>query len=235
MRDFLRAQLAGIGLTATERQLEQFLLYYNMVVEQNKVMNLTAITEYNEFVVKHFCDSLMINSVVDLGCKSLVDLGTGAGFPGIVLKIMFPDLKITLIDSLNKRINFLNRVIEKLDLKNIVAVHGRAEDCGRSPLYREQFDICVSRAVSNLSTLSEYCLPFVKVNGLFISYKSANIDEELESAQNAIEKLSAKVIDKHIFILPGTDMKRCLIAIKKLAPTDKKYPRKAGIPNREPL
>ena len=203
-------------------------------------MNLTAITEYEEVIVKHFLDSL---SIVKAGCfeqnalngKSVIDIGTGAGFPGIPLKIAFPQLKITLLDSLNKRVNFLNEVIEILGLSKVEAVHGRAEDYAKQREYRECFDFCVSRAVANLSTLSEYCIPFVKEGGCFISYKSGKIDEELSQAGNAVKVLGGKVLDVVKFPLMGTDMDRSFVIIKKTRPTAKKYPRKAGLPSKEPL
>ena len=164
----------------SKRQKEQFDKFYNILIEWNRVMNLTAITEYDEVVKKHFIDSLSVKNVINLKeVRSVIDVGTGAGFPGIPLKIAFPHLKVTLLDSLNKRVKFLNEVIFELDLKNIETVHGRAEDVARNEKYREQYDICVSRAVANLATLSEYCLPYVKIGGNFISYKSDNIEEEI--------------------------------------------------------
>ena len=205
-----------------------------------KVMNLTAITEYEEVILKHFLDSLSIVKVSNfdqnkLAGKSVIDIGTGAGFPGIPLKIAFPELKITLLDSLNKRVNFLNEVIEMLGLKNVTAVHGRAEDYAKQKEHREKYDFCVSRAVANLSTLSEYCIPFVKEGGSFISYKSGKIDEELTQAENAVKILGGKVQDVVKFPLMDTDMDRSFVVIKKVKPTAKKYPRKAGLPSKEPL
>ena len=167
--------------------------------------------------------------------KSVIDIGTGAGFPGIPLKIAFPELKITLLDSLNKRVNFLNEVIEMLGLKDVTAVHGRAEDYAKQKEHREKYDFCVSRAVANLSTLSEYCIPFVKEGGSFISYKSGKIDEELSQAENAVKILGGKVQDVVKFPLMDTDMDRSFVVIKKMKPTAKKYPRKAGLPAKEPL
>ena len=166
---------------------------------------------------------------------TIIDVGTGAGFPGIPLKIIFPHLKILLLDSLNKRINFLNEVIGRLNLKNVDTVHGRAEDCARDRQYREKYDLCVSRAVANLTTLSEYCMPFVKVNGSFISYKSGKIEEELNQAKGAIKLLGGKLDDNISFELPNADGERCLVKIRKLENTSKKYPRKAGLPGKEPL
>ena len=199
-------------------------------------MNLTAITEYEEVVEKHFIDSLSIINAVDFSeIFNIIDIGTGAGFPGIPLKIAFPDINITLLDSLNKRVKFLNEVIEQLGLNNINAIHGRAEDYAKQKEYREQYDLCVSRAVANLSTLSEYCLPYVKINGLFIPYKSGDIDVELEKSEHAVSILGGVVSDVIRFQLPGTDIGRSFVKIKKIKSTGKKYPRKAGLPSKEPL
>lgn len=232
--------LEELSISLSQEQKRQFVTYYEYLIEKNKVMNLTAITEYEEVIVKHFLDSL---SIVKAGCfeqnalngKSVIDIGTGAGFPGIPLKIAFPQLKITLLDSLNKRVNFLNEVIDMLGLSKVEAVHGRAEDYAKQKEYRECFDFCVSRAVANLSTLSEYCIPFVKEGGCFISYKSGKIDEELSQAGNAVKVLGGKVLDVVKFPLMGTDMDRSFVIIKKTRPTAKKYPRKAGLPSKEPL
>ena len=227
-----------LGITLSEQQLEQFYRYYKLLVEWNKVMNLTGITELEEVVSKHFIDSLALVKAVPLqdGRKvSGIDVGTGAGFPGIPLKIAFPNLKITLLDSLNKRIKFLNEVISQLGLQNVETIHGRAEDFGRDAKYREQYDYCVSRAVANAATLSEYCLPFVKVGGAFIPYKSGGIVEELAQAKKAVGILGGEIENVTGFELPGGEGSRSLIKIRKMKPISAKYPRKAGLPGKEPL
>lgn len=229
-------ELEKIGITLNERQKQQFDKYYEMLVEWNKVMNLTGITEYDEVNLKHFTDSLTIARTQEMQkVQSVIDIGTGAGFPGIPLKIAFPHLKVVLLDSLNKRIKFLDAVIEELGLENISTIHGRAEDFAKKKEYRECFDLCVSRAVANLATLSEYCLPFVKVEGEFISYKSGDSDEEIRDAEFAVKVLGGKITDVDKFQLPGTDMGRSLVKIKKVKNTAEKYPRKAGLPSKEPL
>ena len=230
----MRNILSDWNLELTAEKEQQFLTFYEMLVEKNKVMNLTAITEFEDVVEKHFLDSISLCQVMDLKKPlTLLDLGTGAGFPGIPLKIMFPELKITLADSLNKRLLFLNEVMEALNLKDIETVHGRAEEMGRNKLYREQFDLCVSRAVANLSSLSEYCLPFVKMGGAFISYKSGEVDEEAAQAKRAIYLLGGEVKDIYKFDL--FDQKRSFVVIEKERKTPKAYPRKAGTPTKEPL
>jgi 16S rRNA (guanine527-N7)-methyltransferase len=227
--------LAKLNITLNDTQIEQFIDYYELLIETNKVMNLTSITDFYEVIVKHFIDSLSITKVQNPFKEKILDLGTGAGFPGIPVKIAFPDTKVVLMDSLKKRIGFLNDVIDKLNLNDITAIHGRAEDYGRDGQYREAFDICTSRAVARLSTLSEYCLPFVRVGGSFIAYKSGNIDEELREADKAISILGGSLVKVEEFELPGTDIKRTLIMIEKTHNTPSKYPRMAGKPSKEPL
>ncbi len=226
--------LASLEIALSETQMQQFLTYYEMLVEKNKVMNLTAITEFDEVVEKHFLDSLSLVKAIDLRRQlRILDLGTGAGFPGIPLKIAFPELEIVLADSLNKRILFLDEVIAELGLKKITTVHARAEELARKKEYREQFNLVVSRAVANLCTLSEYCIPFVKIGGNFVSYKSGEIEEELEQAKRAIFLLGGKTEDVIKFDL--YDQKRSFVKIKKEKGTPKVYPRKAGTPTKTPL
>ena len=179
--------LEKLNISLSEEQISQFITYYEMLVEKNKVMNLTAITEFEEVIEKHFLDSISLCQVYDLNKEvKILDLGTGAGFPGIPIKIAFPEVNVVLADSLNKRILFLDEVIDALRLEKVETVHARAEELGRDKNYREQFDLVVSRAVANLSSLGEYCLPFVKQGGQFISYKSGDVEEEVENAKNAI-------------------------------------------------
>lgn len=228
--------LNPLNLELSTEQLEQFDEYYEMLVEWNKIMNLTGITDYDEVLRKHFADSLAIVRVLSPDqIQSVIDIGTGAGFPGIPLKIAFPHLHITLLDSLNKRLNFLNAVINELNLKNISTIHGRAEDYAKQKDYREKYDLCVSRAVANLAVLSEYCIPYVKVGGVFVSYKSGDIDDELKTSEKAVKILGGKVKNVDKFTLPGSDDGRSFVCIEKVKNTGKKYPRKAGLPSKEPI
>ena len=229
-----RNSMNSIGIELTNSQLNAFETYYDMLIDRNKVMNLTAITEFDEVMDKHFLDSVYLFRSIKLEADyKLIDIGTGAGFPGIPLKIVFPELKITLLDSLNKRVGFLNDVIDELNLNDIEAIHGRAEDIARDKTYRASYDIAVSRAVANLSTLSEYCLPFVKIGGKFVSYKSGDCADEVDNAKAAIHLLGGKInkIDEFSY----SNNSRSFIVIDKVMNTSNKYPRKAGMPNKRPL
>ncbi len=230
--------LKEFDIQLSEVQKRQFIQYYDLLIEWNSFMNLTAITEPEDVLKKHFLDSVsIIKAITNLPELSwnLIDIGTGAGFPGIPIKILFPNLNITLLDSLNKRVNFLNEVITKLKLENIVAIHGRAEDYAVQGKLRETFNLSVSRAVANLSTLSEYCLPFVKNGGYFISYKSDKASDELDNARKAIKLLGGAYKSQIEFKLPNSDIYRNLIVIEKEKNTPKEYPRKSGLPSKKPL
>ena len=232
----LEQKLGELGIKQDQNQLERFHKFYQLLIEWNKVMNLTGITEYEDVVEKHFVDSLSIIKAIDLSrIHTVIDVGTGAGFPENKLKIAFPHLRVVLLDSLNKRIKFLDEVISQLGLTEIRTIHGRAEEYARKEEYREQFDLCVSRAVANLSTLSEYCLPYIQVGGIFVPYKSGEIDDEVEQSKKAVRILGGNIKEVMKFELPGTDIHRSFVLIHKEQHTQKKYPRKAGIPAKEPL
>ena len=231
--DFVQ-RLKEFNIEINEEQIKSFEKYMNLLLEWNEKINLTAITQPEEVKLKHFVDSLTVLKYINDDDK-VIDIGTGAGFPGIPLKIMKKNAKITLLDSLNKRINFLNIVIETLNLRNIQAIHGRAEEIARNKLYREKYDVAVSRAVANLSTLSEYMLPFVKVGGKCICMKGANVNEEIEKAKNAIKELGGEIERVDNFYLSDNDNERNIIIIRKVKETSSKYPRKAGTPSKEPL
>lgn len=239
-----------------KEQIQQFQIYYEYLIEKNKVMNLTTITEKEDVIFKHFLDSLSLYKIVEFGerlysskyseeeqkkklyfnqnCR-ILDLGTGAGFPGLPLKIAFKETNVVLADSLQKRVLFLEELIKMLGLTGVTAIHGRAEELARKEDYREKFELCVSRAVANLSVLLEYCLPFVSVGGYFIAYKSAEIEEELEESKKAISILGGKLESRETFLLPHSEIGRSFIVIKKVKSTGKKYPRIAGKPSREPI
>lgn len=223
-----------LGINLSEIQLKQFYNYMNLLIEWNKKVNLTAITEPDEIILKHFVDSLTISKYISDGTK-VVDVGTGAGFPGIPLKIVRQDVDITLLDSLQKRINFLDEVINELNLEKITTIHSRVEDFGKNKKYREEFDIATSRAVANLSTLSEYLLPLVKVGGKVISMKGSLIQEELENSKNAIKILGGQIEKVDEFDLPNSDISRNIVLIDKIKNTPNRYPRKAGEPSKKPL
>lgn len=215
-------------------QIAKFFNFYKRMVETNEVMNLTAITEFEEVLIKHFLDSISLMKYVDLENVKLLDLGTGAGFPGVPLHIMNPNMDVTFLDSLQKRINYLSNVCSEIGLVNNEFIHGRAEDFGKDKLYREKYDYVVSRAVANLATLSEYALPFVKVGGYFVSYKSEKTDEEINEAKKAIQILGGKIEKVESFDLEDAGI-RSFIFIKKEKETPKKFPRKPGVAKKEPI
>ena len=223
-----------IEINFTEKQINKFYKYMNLLLEWNEKINLTAITDPKEVILKHFIDSLTINKYLKQN-STLADVGTGAGFPGIPLKIVRPDLKITLVDSLNKRINFLNIVIDELELKNITTVHSRIEDFGKNKQYREKFDYVTARAVANLAVLSEYLLPITKVGGQAIVMKGSNVKEELDDGKKAIGILGGKLNCVDEFVLPDSDIFRNVVIIDKIKNTPGKFPRKAGVPSKEPI
>lgn len=236
MSKIFKDKVSALGVDLSDKQYEQFDKFYELLVEWNKVMNLTGITDYEEVNEKHFIDSLSIVKAIDISkIQTVIDVGTGAGFPGIPLKIAFPHLKITLLDSLNKRIKYLDTVIETLGLEEIHTIHGRAEDYARKEEHREKYDLVVSRAVANLSTLSELCIPYTKVGGIFVPYKSGEIEEEVEHAQTAIKVLGGKQKEIVKFTLPESDISRSFVKICKVKNTGKKFPRKAGLPAKEPI
>ena len=235
MKQYLSECISKIGLTITDYQLEQFDIFYHFLIEKNKVMNLTAITDMEEVVKKHFVDSIALLNYISFDNQSVIDVGTGAGFPGIPLAIMCPDTEFTLLDSLNKRLRFIDDAIQKCDLSNIILTHNRAEDGGREVALREKFDICVSRAVANMSVLLEYCSPFVKPGGQFISYKSGDIAEELQSSETAQQLLSCKLNQLIRFDLLEEDISRSFVVFDKINVLSKKYPRQAGKVKKEPL
>lgn len=226
--------LKQLNIELSDVQIEQFFKYMNILIEWNKVMNLTGITEPKEVIIKHFIDSLTVLNKIDKQSK-IIDVGTGAGFPGIPIKIAFPKTEVVLLDSLNKRINFLNEVIEKLQLKNIKTIHGRAEDYGKDKMYREKYDIAIARAVAPLNILLEYLMPFVKVNGKCICMKGSNSEEEIKNSNNAVKILGGKILSKEEFFIPNTDIKRSIIEVRKIKNTSNTYPRKAGTPTKNPL
>jgi len=234
MKNKLKEISKQINIDLNEEQLEKFKKYMHLLLEWNEKINLTAITEEDEVILKHFVDSMTVLKYVDEGA-SIVDVGTGAGFPGIPVSIANDEVNVTLVDSLNKRINFLQEVISEINLRNIKAIHSRAEDFGQNKEHREKYDISVSRAVANLSVLVEYLLPLVKVGGKCICMKGSEVEEEITNAKFAIKELGGKIEVIDEFCLPGTDIKRNIIVIKKEKETPKKYPRKSGTPSKQPL
>lgn len=233
--DRLISILKDNQIAVSGSQADALVRFYELLTEKNKVMNLTAITDFDEYAVKHIADSLAVGRFYGFDSQKVIDVGTGAGFPGIPLKIMYPDIELTLLDSLNKRLVFLDEVIAELGLKGIHTLHARAEEAGRAGEYREQYDVVVSRAVASLSTLVEYCIPFASVNGTFISYKGSKAQEELDASTKAISVLGGKLASHHEFVLSGTDYERSIILIKKISSTPNKYPRSGGKPVNNPI
>ncbi len=235
MKELLYNTALETGINLTDIQLEKFQIYYNLLIETNKVINLTSITEEKDVVLKHFIDSLAIKNYIDISNGRVIDIGTGAGFPGIPLAIIYNDTQFTLMDSLNKRINFINTVMEECKLYNIETVHSRAEDLGHNNVYREKYDYCVSRAVAAIPVLLEYCIPFLKTGGKFISYKSEKAEEEISLSGNAQKKLGCRFDKLYSFDLPGTDISRKFVVFEKIKTTNRAYPRQAGKPKRSSL
>ena len=236
LEELLFKSCGKIDVKLDEKQIGQFMAYKDLLLEWNEKMNLTAITDEREIMLKHFADCLMLCPETDaLGGKTVIDVGTGAGFPGVPLKIARPELEVTLLDSLNKRITFLNEVVSGLGLEKVKCLHLRAEDGGADKNLREKFDFCVSRAVADLSVLSEYCLPFVKVGGYFISMKGPDVSEEIERAKKAVKILGGSIEEVKKTAIPDTDIVHSLVIIKKAKPTLPKYPRKAGKAKKEPI
>ena len=234
--DRFKEGLTDLNISLSEEQLSKFIKYYELLIEKNQVMNLTAITDFDEVVQKHFLDSLSLVKVLEeRPVGRILDIGTGAGFPGIPIKIAFPDCSVTLVDSVNKKIGFIQEVVQELGLHNVDAIHGRVEDLGHNVSHREQYDFVVSRAVAALPALVEYCLPFVKIGGAFLSYKSIKVDEELSAGKKAIQILGGRLKKDVRFQLPGTEIERAFLLIEKEKPCPKKYPRKAGTPTKTPI
>lgn len=234
--DRFKGGLTDLNISLSEEQLSKFIKYYELLIEKNQVMNLTAITDFDEVVQKHFLDSLSLVKVLEeRPVGRILDIGTGAGFPGIPIKIAFPDCSVTLVDSVNKKIGFIQEVVQELGLHNVDAIHGRVEDLGHNVSHREQYDFVVSRAVAALPALVEYCLPFVKIGGAFLSYKSVKVDEELSAGKKAIQILGGRLKKDVRFQLTGTEIERAFLLIEKEKPCPKKYPRKAGTPTKTPI
>lgn len=235
MKDFLKrmAQLSDISLN--DKMVSQFSVFYEMLIQTNKFLNLTAITEMEDVVLKHFIDSMSISHYYDFDNKSIIDVGTGAGFPGIPLAILYPETEFVLLDSLKKRLRFIDDVLDKCGIDNVTLIHGRAEDFGRDEEYREKFDYCVSRAVASLPVLLELCTPFVKVGGKFISYKSEQLSEELSQSERALSEMNCDLEDELVYSIPNTELYRVFAVFEKKKKLSRKYPRQAGKPKKSPL
>ncbi len=233
-KELMDNYLKELDIELSDLQLNQFYKYMNLLIEWNKVMNLTGITDPEGIIVKHFIDSLTVLDKIGEN-DSVIDVGTGAGFPGIPIKIAFPETKVVLLDSLNKRIKFLNEVIKQLQLNNIETIHGRAEDYGKDKKHREKYDVSIARAVAPLNILLEYLMPFTKVKGKVLCMKASNSEEEIKNSSNAIKILGGELVNTEEFCIPTTDIKRRIIQVNKVKETNKTYPRKAGTPSKEPL
>ena len=233
-KEIMTDNLKYLNIELSDLQLEQFYKYMNILIEWNKIINLTSIVEPKDIITKHFIDSLTILNKIHKN-DTIIDVGTGAGFPGIPIKIAFPTTKIVLLDSLNKRIKFLNEVISKLQLKDIETIHGRAEDYGRNKSHRENYDLAIARAVAPLNILLEYLMPFVKVKGTCLCMKGSNSKDEILNSKNAIKLLGGELVETGEFYIPNTDIKRNIIQINKIRNINNKYPRKAGTPSKNPL
>lgn len=223
------------GVFLSDEQIDKFSLYARLLVEWNEKINLTAIKDPEGIVIKHFLDSLSITELIPEETKTLLDVGTGAGFPGIPMKLIRENLKVTLLDSLEKRVKFLNETCKSLMLKDILPIHGRAEDFGADKKFRERFDLVTARAVAKLPVLLEYCLPFVRTKGLFIAMKGPDAKEELKESQNALDILGGEIGDVKSFTLPHSNIERYIILIRKCRHTPTKYPRKSGSPTKNPI
>ncbi|MBN2286494.1 MAG: 16S rRNA (guanine(527)-N(7))-methyltransferase RsmG [Tissierellales bacterium] len=235
MKTELKEILNGAGIQCSEERLDLFLEYETLIKDWNQKINITSITESHEIYVKHFLDSIIIKNMFEFNHKKIIDVGTGGGFPGIPLKIFHDQMKLTLLDSLNKRIMFLEEVTAKLHLENVQLLHGRAEDYGMNRDFRERYDVSISRAVASLNVLAEYCLPFVRVGGFFLSMKGYDSDDEINVSKHAIKILGGRIVEVKKYNLPGTDMMRSLIIVEKIAETGLKYPRMAGKPAKKPI
>ena len=235
-REIVSSGAAELGIALSGRQLDMFDAFTALLLEWNKKFNLTRITEPEEIAVRHYLDSLSLLAVEDVpGGSTMIDVGTGAGFPAIPLKIVLPDLDMTMLDSVRKKLTFLDTVVRELDLSDVELVHGRAESLGREERYRERFDFAVSRAVARLNVLAEYCIPFCRVGGKFVAYKGPDVDEEIQGAAEALRTLGGGLAAVHEFTLPHSDVHRTLVIVKKSRVTPNRYPRKAGVPERNPL
>ncbi|HOA79488.1 MAG TPA: 16S rRNA (guanine(527)-N(7))-methyltransferase RsmG [Defluviitaleaceae bacterium] len=236
LKDYLKDGSKQLGISLDDNQIKQFFMFKDLLLEWNNKINLTAIVDEKEIIIKHFLDCLSVGQFIDLDfAGNIIDVGTGAGFPGIPLKIAYPNLKITLLDSLNKRINFLEELVCQLNLKDVTCVHGRAEELGQNKDYRESYDLCISRAVAHLSVLAEYTLPFIKVGGTLVSMKGVNVEDELNDSLKAIDTLGGEIADMKDVTIPFSDINHRIILIKKVRLTPTKFPRKPGKPSRSPI